>query len=565
MLSPPPTPPPAAAANAAAARNNDSGGGGGGGSSFWGSLLQPRGTAAAVAAVASARSRSNNAGGGESGEDDGEGGDGGDGGEGGEEGGLSDLDSGDSASAPSSVIDEEETQELIEEMAAILNEKETGISVQGGSSGGFFGSHQSRSAAAAGAGAGAALSTTTATATATTATSLPLPRSVSVSVAARRPDIGHTEYEIREVREEKEGEGEAAPLLAVVRFKEIAALGEKMRRQLRGTYSSSLPGASAWAALEASKAARGGARLAGPVVAARRLAMEEGLNACLLAAAAVPAAADAEATPTALLPVRQLLSSFLFPSRFSSPSPPPPPSRMRLLVEPLPDPPPSDSELLSAQRGACPSCGERLGLPVAAAPPTLLLSSPPRGTASASASIRCEYCVALQCHRCCSRKAKTALPRLVVTSFDFSRRPVCDAAAEFLEGIRPTPLLLIPSAPSSQSSSPSTGDLYSRVPSLGAAREARARASAAVAAAAASSAPASKTSSPAAAPSSVAAALLAAAARAGRGHLLRRGEEDWWSLAELEDDLHSKGAFASLPGWLEAVAAKANGALAGKR
>jgi hypothetical protein len=52
---------------------------------------------------------------------------------------------------------------------------------------------------------------------------------------------------------------------------------------------------------------------------------------------------------------------------------------------------------------------------------------------------------------------------------------------------------------------------------------------------------------------------------AGRDHLLRRGEEDWWSLAELEDDLHSRGAFASLPAWLEAVAAKAHGAAAAAR
>ena len=43
---------------------------------------------------------------------------------------------------------------------------------------------------------------------------------------------------------------------------------------------------------------------------------------------------------------------------------------------------------------------------------------------------------------------------------------------------------------------------------------------------------------------------------------LRRGEEAWWSLAELEDDLFAKGAFASLPSWLEAVAAKASSATA---
>ena len=528
--------------------------------------MQPKGTAAAVAAVAAARSRSNYAGGVEGG---GQGGV-----QGGGEEGLSDLESGDSASAPSSVVDEEEDQELIEEMAAILNQKDDI------GKGGELGSrHQSRRDGA------ASLSPTAAAAAAATTTATPavLPRSVSVSVAPpRRPDIGHTEYEIRgekrgEEGKERRGAGasgagasgaaapEAPPLLAVVRFRQVAALGEEMRKRLRRPRSS-LPGASAWAALEASRAARGGARLSGEVVSARRLAMEEGLNACLAAVAAAgeegeeekDAAGGAEEAAALL---RQLLSTFLLAADFREPSSPPPPSHMRLLTDPVPDPPPSDAELLSAQRGSCPSCGERVGLP--SPPPSS--PPPPRGTAPAPSSVRCEYCVALQCQRCCSGRHRSPLPRLVVASFDFSRRPVCDAAAEFLRGIRSTPLIHIPSSPSSSSSLPST-DLYSRVPSLRAAREARARASAAVAAAAASaSAPAAASAEkapPSPAPPSVAAALLAAAARAGRDHLLRRGEEDWWSLAELEDDLHSRGAFASLPGWLEAVAAKANAAVA---
>ncbi|DBA70284.1 TPA: hypothetical protein ACH3X2_012181 [Trebouxia sp. C0005] len=174
----------------------------------------------------------------------------------------------------------------------------------------------------------------------------------------------------------------------------------------------------------------------------------------------------------------------------------------------------TDRELMLRQQGRCAECGETL--------PAVGTSW--LGRTSSKAARRCEYTGQLYCHSC-HTGATACLPAAVLRYWDFTPRPVCSMAAQFLEATAAQPLMCVNTI---------NARLYAGVPAVGQAHELRKQACSLLAATRGSGNKAEHM------------VEVFLSADSDRRRLLE--EPDYWAMSDLQD--LQKGLSCSLLLWL---------------